>query len=141
MNNSFTKWWMVSQCQFMERKNTLIRDANILFPDIYWIQVYNFCCDFNQSINRLMSIYGENNSLKGDTNILVKVIYWIRLLMWFKQSINKLHLREDINRKKCFLSGIAQMRGRGGLPMPGFLAPFFCQVTVLKMAIFYSILQ
>ena len=96
MNNSFTKWWMVSQCQFMERKNTLIRDANILFPDIYWIQVYNFCCDFNQSINRLMSIYGENNSLKGDTNILVKVIYWIRLLMWFKQSINKLHLTKQI---------------------------------------------
>ena len=29
------------------------------------------------------------------------------------------------------------MRG-GGYPRPGFLAPFFYQVTVLKMAIFYS---
>ena len=29
------------------------------------------------------------------------------------------------------------MRG-GGLTMPGFLSPLFCQVTVLKMAIFYS---
>ena len=43
-------------------KNTLIRDANIIFPDIYWIQVDNFCCDFNQSINRLMSIYGERET-------------------------------------------------------------------------------
>ena len=42
--------------------------------------------------------------------------------------------------KKRFLSGIARMRG-GGLPKypcPDFLAPFFSQVTVLKLAIFYS---
>ena len=43
-------------------------------------------------------------------------------------------LREE---KKRFLSGIARMRG-GVYPCPDFLAPFFCQVTVLKMAIFYS---
>ena len=47
------------------------------------------------------------------------------------------HLREDINEKKRFLSGIARMRG-GVYLCPDFLAPFFCQVTVLKMAIFYS---
>ena len=28
--------------------------------------------------------------------------------------------------------------GGGGLPMPGSFGPFFCQATVLKMAIFYS---
>ena len=39
--------------------------------------------------------------------------------------------------KKRFLSGIARMRG-GVYPCPDFLAPFFYQVTVLKMAIFYS---
>ena len=33
-------------------------------------------------------------------------------------------LREDINRKKSFLSGIARMRG-GGLPIPEFFGPFF----------------
>ena len=47
-------------------------------------------------------------------------------------------LREDINRKKRFLSAIARMGGGGVYPCPDFLAPFFCQVTVLKMAIFYS---
>ena len=45
-----------------------------------------------------------------------------------------LWIREDIRRKKRFLSGIARMRG--GLPMPGFFGPLFHQVTVLKMAIF-----
>ena len=30
------------------------------------------------------------------------------------------------------------MRGGGVYPCPDFLAPFFYQVTVLKMAIFYS---
>ena len=34
-----------------------------------------------------------------------------------------LPLREDINRKKRFLLGIARMRG-GGLPMPEFIGPF-----------------
>ena len=33
-------------------------------------------------------------------------------------------LREDINRKKRFLSGIARMRGGGGLPMPKLFGPF-----------------
>ena len=46
-------------------------------------------------------------------------------------------VREDINGKKSFLSGIARMRG-GVYPCPDYLAPFFYQVTVLKMAIFYS---
>ena len=32
-------------------------------------------------------------------------------------------IREDINEKKRFLSGIARMRG-GGLPMPDFLSLF-----------------
>ena len=31
-------------------------------------------------------------------------------------------VREDLNRKKRFLSGIARMRG-GGLPIPGFFGP------------------
>ena len=48
------------------------------------------------------------------------------------------YIREDIRRKKRFLSGIARMRGGGVYPCPDFLAPFFYQVTVLKMAIFYS---
>ena len=38
-----------------------------------------------------------------------------------------LTVREDINGKKRFLSGIARMRG-GGLPMPEFLGPFFHHV-------------
>ena len=33
-------------------------------------------------------------------------------------------LREDINRKKRFLSGIARMRGGGVLPRPEFFGPF-----------------
>ena len=32
-------------------------------------------------------------------------------------------LQENINEKKSFLLGIAQMRG-GGLPMPEFFGPF-----------------
>ena len=34
-------------------------------------------------------------------------------------------VRVDINRKKHFLSGIARMRGGGGLPMPKFFGPLF----------------
>ena len=33
------------------------------------------------------------------------------------------HIREGLNEKKCFLSGIARMRG-GGLPMSKFFGPF-----------------
>ena len=33
-------------------------------------------------------------------------------------------IREGLNGKKCFLSGIAQMRGGGGLPMPEFFGTF-----------------
>ena len=34
-------------------------------------------------------------------------------------------VREDINtKKKCFLSGIARMRGGGGLPMPELFGHF-----------------
>ena len=36
----------------------------------------------------------------------------------------RFQFREDINRKKPFLSGIARKRG-GGIPMPGFFGPFF----------------
>ena len=36
----------------------------------------------------------------------------------------KAAVREDINRKKRFLSGSARIRG-GGLPMPRFFGPFF----------------
>ena len=40
-------------------------------------------------------------------------------------------------KKNVFFRALPEWRG-GGLPMPEFLAPFFYQVTVLKMAIFYS---
>ena len=40
--------------------------------------------------------------------------------------------------KKRFLSGIARIRGEGVYPCPDFLAPFFYQVLVLKIAFFYS---
>ena len=40
--------------------------------------------------------------------------------------------------KKRFLSGIARIRGGGVYSCPDFLAPFFYQVTVLKIAFFYS---
>ena len=46
-------------------------------------------------------------------------------------------MREDIRRKKRFLSGIARIMEEGVYPCPDFLVPFF-QVIVLKMAIFYS---
>ena len=36
----------------------------------------------------------------------------------------RFQFREDINRKKHFLSGIARIRG-GGLPMPKFFGPLF----------------
>ena len=38
------------------------------------------------------------------------------------QSIHK--LGKTSMKKKCFLSGIARMRGEGGLPMPEFFGPF-----------------
>ena len=66
-------------------------------------------------------------------------IYRLVLLTWaFNSKLGSTCcLREDINRKKRFLSGIAGIRG-GGLHMPGFFGPFFYQVLVLKIAFFYS---
>ena len=43
--------------------------------------------------------------------------------MFPNNHISYLPLREDINEKKRFLSGIARMRG-GDLPMPEFFGPF-----------------
>ena len=37
----------------------------------------------------------------------------------------KVGFREEVNRKKRFLSGIARMMGGGGLPIPEFFGPLF----------------
>ena len=41
-------------------------------------------------------------------------------------------------QEKTFSGGHCPNKGGGVYPCPDFWAPFFCQVTVLKMAIFYS---
>ena len=46
-----------------------------------------------------------------------------------------LWIREHLPKKKCFLSGIARIGG-GAYPCPNFLAPFFYQVIVLRIAFF-----
>ena len=56
-----------------------------------------------------------------------------KILSTYNWSLGKTSIE-----KKRFLLGIARMRGGGVYPCPDLLAPFFCQVTVLKMAIFYS---
>ena len=53
-----------------------------------------------------------------------------------KQVVGKTSLGKTSVEKKRFF-GHCPNEG-GGLPMPGFLAPFFYQLVVLKMAIFYS---
>merc|ERR1712055_945561 len=48
------------------------------------------------------------------------------------------HLGKTSEQKKRFSFGHCPNDGGGVYPCPDFLAPFFYQVTVLKMAIFYS---
>ena len=45
-------------------------------------------------------------------------------------------VREDINEKKLFLSGIARMRG-GGLPMPEFFGPFSRSAFLVKKRVYF----
>ena len=53
-----------------------------------------------------------------------------------KQVVGKTSLGKTSVEKKRFLSGIAGIRGGGVYPRPNFLAPFFYQVIVLKIAFF-----
>ena len=50
-------------------------------------------------------------------------LYCQLVLKVTQSSPETVALREDINKKKRFLSGIARMRG-GGLPMPEGFGPF-----------------
>ena len=57
------------------------------------------------------------------TSFLLKTKSWSNRMLW-RLCVSGHSLREDVNRKKRFLSGIARMRG-GGLPMPEFFGPLF----------------
>ena len=73
------------------------------------------------SSKRVWSKAGNRNRY-GSVKLIVQQIV-IDLSDHRLKISKKSFLREDINENR-FLSGIAQMRGGGGLPMPEFFGPF-----------------
>ena len=63
---------------------------------------------------------------QGGINCGHDVVSWARTLLADERlrETEWARLREGVNRKKRFLSGIARIRG-GGLPMPEFFGPLF----------------
>ena len=114
---------------FLEEKkgiSTLMFDFSVFFFGWFWFERTNT----EIAIKRFLPILLSRP--RGTKKKLAVVEFEIRIgrerdknskqHVFLENILTK--LREDINRKKRFLSGIARMRG-GGLPMPGFFGPFF----------------
>ena len=98
------------------------------------LQNRQFLTSFSISyLSLLTQLWNDNNAKivltifvrpKSDHCLPLPVTNYFLLLRLRDRSRKKIFsLREGFNEKKRFLSGIARLRGGGGLPMPEFFGP------------------
>ena len=89
--------------------------------NIFWLQVL--------ISKRMIQDHMPDNVLDALEKVLLIIWKWGKIIY---QRRNITHIREGVNGKKRFLSGIARIRGGGVYPCPKFLA-LFLEVHILSI--------